>query len=140
MDLDIEPLHDPSLMITASIAASVHGAKRRDTGGILPDLFANQIQQFARYNVECIQSGATQAHKAKLKGYRDPIFRPKLLPDRGDVRCGKLEVFDFEYRQFRRELADSKKTVLPVCHPCPATRPSGCAERSTVQCLRPQKP
>lgn len=106
MRLDIEPLHDPSLMISASIAASVHGSKRRDTGGSLPDLLANQIQQFTRYDVERIQSGASQAHKAKLKGNRDPIFRPKLLPDRGDVRRGKLEEFDFEYRQFRRELAD----------------------------------
>lgn len=138
--LDIEPLHDPGLVIATGIPASIHRAKRRDTGGDLPDLLADQAQEFTRYDGERIQSGASQAHKAQLKGNRDPIFRPELLSNRGDVRREKLEEFEFEYRQRRRELADSEKTVLSVCHPCSAHGPPGSAETSTANALRPRKP
>jgi hypothetical protein len=136
-------------MVAGAIAGNISAEATTPTGnsfaeamrgGSLPDLLANQIQQFTRYDVERIQSGAGQAHEAQLKGNRNPIFRPKLLPDGGDVRRGKLEEFDFEYRQFQREFPDPEKTVLPVCHPCPATGLPGCAERSTARRLRPQKP
>ncbi len=42
-NVHIERLIDPSLMITTSITASIHGAERRDTGGGLPDLLATKL-------------------------------------------------------------------------------------------------
>jgi hypothetical protein len=101
MSFDLEPLHDPSLVIATSITATIHRAKRRDTGGGLPDLLADQTEQFTWYDVERIQSGASQTHEAELEGNRYSIFRPELLPDRGDVCRRKLEEFEFENRQLR---------------------------------------